>query len=120
MYSVAPVFSILPQKCVAPGEDGDIEARRGGDTAVERETIGALWRQPLDSPSYSAKTLNSPTMNCCCGKGGFREFNFHHNWPYSTPLNAKEMCAVCAFVRSFTSSECPLAGETERERRDRR
>lgn len=40
-----------------------------------------------------AKALNSPTMSGGGGKGGFREFNFPHNWPYSTPLNAKEM--VC-------------------------
>lgn len=79
------------------GEEGKVEGRRGGrDTAVEHGTIGALWHQPLDSPSCSPKTLNSPTMNCCSGKGGFREFNFQHNWPYSTPLNAKEMvCSVC-------------------------
>lgn len=65
------------------------------DTAVERGTMGALWHQPLDSPSCSPKTLNSPTMNCCSGKGGLREFNFQHNWPYSPPLNAKEMvCSV--------------------------
>ena len=68
----------------------------GGDTAVAHGTMGALWHQPLDSPSCSPKTLNSPTKNRCSGKGGFREFNFQHNWPYSTPLNAKEMvCSVC-------------------------
>lgn len=27
---------------------------------------------------------------------------------------------MCAFVRSFAYSECPLAGETERERREKR
>lgn len=69
---------------------------RRTDTAVDHGTIGALWHQPLDSPRCSPKTLNSPTMNCCSGKGGFREFNFQHNWPYSTPLNAKEMvCSLC-------------------------
>lgn len=57
--------------------------------------MGALWHQPLDSPSCSPKTLNSPTMSHSRGKGGFREFNFQHNWPYSTPLNAREMvCSV--------------------------
>lgn len=79
------------------GEEKKVEGRRaGGDTAAEHGTIGALWHQPLDRPSCSPKTLNLPTKNCCCGKGGFREFNFQHNWPYSTPLNAKEMvCGVC-------------------------
>lgn len=67
-----------------------------GDTAAEQGTMGALWHQPLDSPSCSPKTLNSPTMNCCSGKGGLREFNFQHNWLYSTPLNAREMvCSMC-------------------------
>lgn len=71
-------------------------SQNDGDTAVEQGTMGALWHQPLDSPSCSPKTLNSPTMNCCSGKGGLREFNFQHNWLYSTPLNAKEMvCSVC-------------------------
>lgn len=70
-------------------------SQNDGDTAVEQGTMGALWHQPLDSPSCSPKTLNSPTMNCCSGKGGLREFNFQHNWLYSTPLNAKEMvCSV--------------------------
>lgn len=78
------------------GEEGKVEGRQGGgDTAVAHGTMGALWHQPLDSPSCSPKALNSPTMNCCGGKGGFGEFNFQHNWPYSTPLNAKEMvCSV--------------------------
>lgn len=90
-----PFFCVT--KWMSVGKKGKVEGRRsGGDTAVEHGTISALWHQPLDSPSRSPKTLNSPTMNCCSGKGGFREFNFQHNWLYSPPLNAKEMvCSVC-------------------------
>lgn len=93
------------------------EGRRGGgDTAVEHGTIGALWHQPLDSPSCSPKTLNSPTMNCCSGKEGFREFNFQHNWPYSTPLNAKEMvCSVC-----LCEELCLLRVSSSRRDRERK
>lgn len=91
-----PDFLFSVTKWVS-GEERKVEGRQGGgDTAVAQGTIGALWHQPLDSPSCSPKALNSPTMYCCSGKGGFREFNFQHNWPYSTPLNAKEMvCSVC-------------------------
>lgn len=108
MWNNALKISSLSQNECQEKKKGKVVGRRSrsrwgwgevvvvGDTAVEHGTIGALWHQPLDSPSRSAKTLNSPTMNCCSGKGGFREFNFQHNWLYSTPLNAKEMvCSVC-------------------------
>lgn len=104
------------------GEEGKVEGRRsGGDTAVEHGTIGALWHQPLDSPSRSPKTLNSPTMNCCSGKGGFREFNFQHNWLYSTPLNAKEMvCSVCLCEELCLQRVSSSRRDRERKTREKR
>lgn len=101
--------------------EGWREAEWREDTAGEHGTIGALWHQPLDSSSRSPKTLNSPTMNCCSGKAGFREFNFQHNWLYSHPLNAKKMvCSVRLCVESFAYSECPLAGGGRKTREGKR
>lgn len=102
------------------GEEKNAEGRQsGGDTAVKHGTISALWHQPLDSPSCSPKTLNSPTMNCCSGKGGFREFNFQHNWRYSTPLNAKErVCSMCLCEELFLQRVSSSRRDREKDERN--
>lgn len=90
-----------------------------GDTAVEHGTMGALWHQPLDSPSRSPKTLNSPTMNRCSGKAGFREFNFQHNWLYSTPLNAKEMVCGARLCEELCLQRVSSSRRRRREKDER-
>lgn len=77
--------------------------------------MDALWHQPLDSRRRSPKTPNAPTMLLCTGKESFGEFNFQHNWPYSSLLNASKMvCSLCLLWAALLTVSVLLAGMTER------